>query len=81
MFKRRDRAYTKEYNPLTNWINKLCGRDVRKLDIIHIKQKVPVPSFLYAESSVGVLINYCEGFKVPKETRFLIDQFAQHIQA
>ena len=62
-------------------MNNMCGRDVRKLDIIKIKQNVPVSSFLDEESSVGVLLKYCEGFKVPKETRFLLDQFAQQIQA
>ena len=36
-------------------------------------KNVPVPSFLYAERSFDVLQNYCEGLKVPTETRFLLN--------
>ena len=46
-----------------------------------INQNVPVPSFLYAASSVDVLHIYREGLKVPIENRFMLDGFAQHIQA
>ena len=49
-------------------------------DIMAINQNVPVPSFLYSESSVDVLRNYCEGFKVPTEPQFLLEQFAQQIR-
>ena len=49
-------------------------------DIIPINQKIPVPSFLDAKSSVDVLRNYCEGLKVPTETRFFIGRFAQQIR-
>ena len=45
-----------------------------------INQNVSARSFLDAEISVSVLLNYWEGFKVPTSTWFLIDQFSQHIQ-
>ena len=50
-------------------------------DIMATNQNVPFLSFLDAESSFDVLRNYYEGLKFLTETRFLIDQFAQHIQA
>ena len=81
MVKMRYMAYTKKYKPLTKWINYLYGRDIRKVKIIPTNQIFPVPSFLDAKSSVDVLRNYCEGLKVPIETQFLLDQFAQQIQA
>jgi len=61
--------------------NVLIDDDDKRKDILPINQNVPVPSFLDAESSIAVLRNYCEGSKVPTETRFLLDQFAQQIRA
>ena len=46
-----------------------------------ININVPFPSSLDVEISVDVFRNYCGGFKVPTETRFLLDQFAQQIRA
>ena len=40
-----------------------------------INQNVLVPSFLDAESSAGVLRNYCEGLKVSTETWFCLANF------
>ena len=49
--------------------------------IIPINQNVPVPSCLDEESSVDILRNYYEGFKVPTETKNLLDWFSQQIRA
>ena len=43
MVKRKDRSYTKKYNPPTKWLKNLYGGDVRKLDIIPINHFFPVP--------------------------------------
>ena len=59
----------------------LIDDDNEPEELMHITQNVPVPSFQNAESSVDVLHNYCEGAKVPTETRFLLDRFAQQIRA
>ena len=59
----------------------LIDDDDEPKEFMPITQNVPVPSFQNAESSVDVLRDYCEGAKVPTETRFLLDRFAQQIRA
>ena len=53
--------------------NSLIDDEDETENIMLINQNVPVPSFLNAESSDDVLLNYCDGLKVITETRFLLD--------
>ena len=46
-----------------------------------INQNDHVQSLWNAESSVDILWNYYEGLKVPAQTQFLLDRFAQHIRS
>ena len=49
--------------------------------IMMINQNSLLPSILDADISVDDLSNYCEGLKVPTETRFFLYPFAQQIQS